>query len=155
MLIKIFVEIVTFTLELPSKTSFGAQKNFRNSEILKETLKCNCSLSSDHSKTKLPSLNSSRRGASNDGCFMSIASIHDVLKFSSKSFLWYNSSSIDARAVMLPPFDASRQDEFNGGNFVFLQSLDSEQLYFKSLLEFWSFENFFELRNWFWKATLE
>ena len=61
---------------------------------------------------------------------------------------------IDAIDMKPPLFDAPQWDEFNGGDFVFLQPLDSEQLHFKSLLEFQSFKNFFELRNWFWRATL-
>ena len=106
------------------QNQFRSSKKFSKLQNSKRDLKYNCSLSSDCRKTKLPPLNSSRRGASNDGGFRSIASIHNILKFSFKSFLWYNSSSIDARAVRLPPFDASRQGEFNGGNFVFLRLLD-------------------------------
>ena len=100
-------------------------------------------------------MNSPWRDASNGGNLTALASMEEELYQRKHLKENFNMLCIDAIDLKPPSFDAPRRDEFNGGNFVFLQSLDSEQLYFKSLLEFWSFENFFELRNWFWKATLE
>ena len=68
------------------QNQFRSSKKFSKLQNSKRDLKYNCSLSSDCRKTKLLPLNSPSQGASNDGGFRSIASIHSILKFSFKSF---------------------------------------------------------------------
>ena len=67
------------------------------------------------------SLDSSRRGASNGGRFMSLAPLDGKLfAFNFFKFIENNSLSIDPRDMIRPPLDASRQGESNELRFIFI-----------------------------------
>src|SRR5215211_7941561 len=67
------------------------------------------------------SLDSSRRGASNGGRFMSLAPLDGKLfAFNFFKFIENNSLSIDPRDIIRPPLDASRQGESNELCFILI-----------------------------------
>ena len=91
---------------------------------------------------KLLPFNSSRRDASNGGSFMPLWSLeaeqfYKTSKWHSNEYekCWfvdifqYRSPSIASIDIKLPPFDASRWDESNGGGLMFLRSLVAEQFH--------------------------
>src|SRR5581483_7604374 len=61
----------------------------------------------------------------------------DISTFSFYTFFYDISSSIDARGLILPPFDAPHWGDSNELLFVFLRLLDDEIFTFLSF--FWSF----------------
>src|SRR5581483_4732120 len=61
----------------------------------------------------------------------------DISTFSFHTFFYNISSSIDARDLILPPFDAPHRGDSNEPSFVLLRSLDDEIFTFLSV--FWSF----------------
>jgi hypothetical protein len=99
----------------------------------------------DHRDTYYSSLDSSLRGASNGGQFMSLASLDGKLfvfccfETFANSFL-----SIDPRDMKRLPFDSFRQDESNELRFIIFQSQDGEITRFEVFAEN---ENFYQLRK--------
>ena len=90
--------------------------NFANFDMQKYQ---GVSPSIDHRDTYYSSLDSSRRGASNGGQFMSLAPLDgNLFAFCYFEIFANNSLSIDPRDMIRPPFDSSRQDESNELRFI-------------------------------------
>src|SRR5215471_13667778 len=53
------------------------------------------------------------------------------------------SSNIEARNMIIPPFNASHHDDSNKYQFMFLQDLGDEQMLFNFLQKMQFFKNFF------------
>ena len=91
-------------------------------------------------------LDSSDQDVSNGGKSISLALIDKKLwAFWVLEFFNNSSLSIDAKNMILLPFDAPNYDESNKIYFIFLWSLDSRQMLFKFIAEiqfFWWFHKF-------------
>ena len=66
---------------------------------------------------------------------MFLESIDENYQICHQIVLRCNFFSIDPKIMILMPFDASQQDNSDGGGFIILRSLDGEVLYFNEISE--------------------
>ncbi len=84
---------------------------------------------------KFSSLELPNRGESNGSKIISLGSINvDIRLFKDLEYFNNNSTSIDPRNMILPPFDSPRLGDSNELKYIFLGSIDAEIFRYNQIL---------------------